>query len=131
LRAALEALFSRRPLVLIFGASADKDVTGMFRALLPAVDVLIAAQAVHPRALAPAMIEEQAREVGFAGPVYQIPDVSKALQYAQTVAGPAGMVLTTGSLFIVGEVRTVCGLPAGHVAKATVEGPLPSDTVAF
>lgn len=131
LRAALDTLFSRRPLVLIFGASADKDVTGMFKALLPAVDVMIAAQAVHPRALDPVMIEEKARETGFAGPVYQIPDVGEALRHAETVAGPAGMVLTTGSLFIVGEVRTVCGLPAGHVARAAVEGPLPSDTAAF
>ncbi len=40
-------------LALIFGVSADKDVSGMFDALLPLVDYLIAAQAVHPRALAP------------------------------------------------------------------------------
>ena len=131
LRAALESLFNRRPLVLIFGASADKDVTGMFRALLPAVDVLIAAQAVHPRALEPAIIEEKARDVGFAGPVHQIPDVSKALWHAQGVAGQGGMILTTGSLFIVGEMRTVCGLPAGHVARATAERALPSEDVAF
>ncbi len=128
LRAALDSLFTQRPLALIFGASEDKDVTGMFRALLPTVDILYAAQAVHPRALAPSVIEAQAREAGFAGPVCQIPDVGEALQRAETAVGPNGMVLTTGSLFIVGEVRTVCGLPAGHVVRAAVGDPLSSDT---
>lgn len=121
LRAALDALFPQRPLVLIFGASADKDVTGMFAALLPVADVLVAAQAIHPRALDPATIADTARRAGFAGPVYQIPDVREALRQARALAGPEGLIVTTGSLFIVGEVRTVCGLPVGHVQRA-IEG---------
>lgn len=121
LRAALDAMFPQRPLVLIFGASADKDVAGMFAALLPAADVLIAAQAVHPRALDPAAIADQAAVAGFAGPIYQIPNVAEALAQARALAGPTGMVLVTGSLFVVGEARTVCGLPVGHVQRA-VEG---------
>src|SRR5690606_23468080 len=57
LSATLDQLFPQRPRVLVFGASADKDIRGMFEALLPAVDHLIAAQAVHPRALATEEIE--------------------------------------------------------------------------
>lgn len=117
LRAALDELFTRRPLVLVFGASADKDVAGMFDALLPITHSLIASQAVHPRALDPDAIESVARSVGYQGPVYLIPQVDKALHTAAGLAGPEGMVCVTGSLFIIGEVRTLVGLPVGHVQR--------------
>jgi len=115
LATALGDMFPQRPRALIFGASADKDVAGMFEALLPQVDFLIAAQAVHPRALSPDAIGSTARQVGFSGPVYEIPDVRSALQRALELVGPQGLICTTGSVFIVGEMRTVCGLPVGHV----------------
>lgn len=119
LRATLDDLFPQRPRVLIFGASADKDIRGMFEALLPSVDVLIAAQAVHPRALPTAEIESIARETGFTGNVVQIASVPDALAEAKRLAGPDGLVVTTGSLFIVGEVRTIFGLPPGHTRRIT------------
>jgi dihydrofolate synthase/folylpolyglutamate synthase len=115
LATALDEMFPQRPRALIFGASADKDVAGMFEALLPHIDFLIAAQAVHPRALDPDTIESTARQAGFRGPVYEIPDVQSALQRAAELVGPSGLICTTGSVFIVGEMRTVCGLPVGHV----------------
>jgi dihydrofolate synthase/folylpolyglutamate synthase len=115
LREALDEMFLQRPLALIFGVSADKDVRGMFDALLPAVDFFIAAQAVHPRALTADVIESLAREQGYTGPMVQIPDAQAALQQAESFVGPSGLVCVTGSLFLVGEMRTVCGLPVGHV----------------
>ncbi|MBN2303310.1 MAG: bifunctional folylpolyglutamate synthase/dihydrofolate synthase [Anaerolineae bacterium] len=115
LQGALTELFPQRPLALIFGVSADKDVSGMFEALLPLVDYLIAAQAVHPRALALDEIEAAARQHGFTGVIEKIPDAYSALQRAGELTGPEGLICTTGSLFIVGEMRTVCGLPVGHV----------------
>lgn len=117
LSATLDQLFPQRPRVLVFGASADKDIRGMFEALLPGVDHLIAAQAIHPRALATAEIEAVAREVGFSGGVYQIPSVPEAVAEAQRIAGRGGLVVVTGSLFIVGEVRTIFELPPGHASR--------------
>ena len=112
----LAALFPKRTIALIFGASADKDVSGMFQALLPMTDYLIAAQAVHPRALAPEEIERFAREVGFTRPIERHAAAEDALQRARQLVGAGGVICTTGSLFIVGEMRSVLGLPAGHVA---------------
>jgi dihydrofolate synthase/folylpolyglutamate synthase len=123
LQAALEELFPQRPLALIFGVSADKDVSGMFDALLPVVDYLIAAQAVHPRALAPDEIAAIARQQGYTGVIEQIPQAEAALRRASELVGPGGLICTAGSLFIVGEMRTVCGLPAGHVMRQPVGGP--------
>lgn len=121
LRAALEELFPQRPLALIFGVSADKDVDGIFDALLPLVDYLIAAQAVHPRALAPDEIAAIARRKAFTGPIEQIPQAEAALRRASELVGPDGLICTTGSLFLVGEMRTVCGLPVGHVVDQSAE----------
>lgn len=117
LSATLDQLFPQRPRVLVFGASADKDVRGMFEALLPGVDHLIAAQAIHPRALASAEIETIARDAGFSGGVDQIPSVPEAVAEAQRIAGRDGLVVVTGSLFIVGEVRTIFELPPGHASR--------------
>lgn len=113
--AALNDLFPKRPLALIFGASADKDIDGMFEALLPTVDFLIVAQAVHPRALNPDELAAKARQSGFAGRIDKIPSAADALAQATLLTGPVGLICVTGSLFIVGEMREVCGLPAGHV----------------
>ena len=114
LNLALTELFPQRPLALVFGASADKDVPGMFDALLPDVDFLITVQAVHPRAHAAERLAEMAREQGYARPVEAIPAVEAALTRAAELVGPEGLVCVTGSLFIVGEARTVCGMPVGH-----------------
>lgn len=120
LRTALQERFARRPLVLIFGASADKDVAGMFDALLPLVDVLVVTQAAHPRALSAKEVETTARESGYCGEVVQTPDIRTALQQAAIHAGASGLICATGSLFVVGEVRSVFNLPVGHVASQPV-----------
>jgi len=117
LAASLNDLFPQRPFALVFGASADKDVRGMFEALLPGVDHLIAAQAIHPRALATEEIEAIARATGFGRTIAQIPSVPDALSEALRLAGHDGLVVITGSLFIVGEVRTIFGLPPGHTRR--------------
>ncbi|MBN1563129.1 MAG: bifunctional folylpolyglutamate synthase/dihydrofolate synthase [Anaerolineae bacterium] len=124
LRAALDELFPQRPLVLIFGASADKDVSGMFKELLPIVDHLIVTQAIHPRAFAPDELAALARQQAYPGSIDQIPVVDQALDRATELAGDKGMICTTGSLFIVGEMRTLCGLPVGHVTEPRSAPPI-------
>jgi len=125
LREALDEMFPQRPLALIFGVSADKDIAGMFEALLPIADYLIATQAVHPRALSTEVIEAVAREKGYDRPVFQIPELAAALARANELVGPDGLICTTGSLFVVGEMRTLCGLPVGHVVRRNLSSSKP------
>ncbi len=122
LRAALDELFPQRPFALIFGVSADKDVSGILAALLPITDYLIAAQAVHPRALTSGEIARIAREQHYTGAIEEIPQVDAALRQAEELVGAGGLICTAGSLFIVGEMRTVCGLPVGHVVRQPERG---------
>lgn len=118
LAVALTGAFAQRPIAFVFGASADKDVSGMFDHLLPIADFLIISQAVHPRALDPNEIKNIALAHGYARPIKIIPDTRAALERAAALVGPDGLICTTGSLFIIGEVRSVYSLPAGHVPRA-------------
>lgn len=123
LQAALEKRFPQRPLALIFGAFVDKDVIGMFEALLPLTDFLIVTQSAHPRALPPHAVGALALEYGYAGPLYQMPDVRTALQRAADLVGVAGIICATGSLSVVGEARSAFNLPVGHISAQPVTPP--------
>lgn len=104
------------PRVLVFGASADKDVRGMFRALLESIDTLVLTKAVHPRAMDMDALSEIAQETGFGGEILMLSAVTDALRQARQVAGQKGLVTVAGSLFIVGEVRDALGLRPGRAA---------------
>lgn len=103
LRLALDDYFPGRPVILVFGASEDKDVHGMFAELLPRVQQVIATRSFHPRALEPEMIAELARQFGT--PVRTINAVEDALEEAIVLADEEAIVLVTGSIFVVAGVR--------------------------
>jgi folylpolyglutamate synthase/dihydropteroate synthase len=63
------------------------------------------------------VLEEQAAGVGFHGTVEAVPVVGEALRRACALTGPDGVVVVTGSLFIIGEARDCLGLPAGQAVN--------------
>jgi dihydrofolate synthase/folylpolyglutamate synthase len=103
LRLALDDYFPGRPVILVFGASEDKDVHGMFAELLPRVQQVVATRSFHPRALEPEMIVDLAHQFGT--PVRTINAVEDALEEAIRLAGEEAIVLVTGSIFVVAGVR--------------------------
>jgi folylpolyglutamate synthase/dihydropteroate synthase len=50
------------------------------------------------------------READYLGAVEVVPVLSEAISQAEHLAGDSGMVCITGSLYLVGEARTVYGL---------------------
>lgn len=113
LRHALRHLFGEKPLVLVFGAKGDKDITGMMEELLPITTSIIVAQAIDSRAESPDAIVNIIRETGYTGQITIVPVVGEAVQQGIEQAGTDGMVCVTGSLYVVGEARTWLGLPPG------------------
>jgi len=103
LRQALDDYFPDWPIVLVFGASEDKDIPGMFNELMPRVRQVIATQSIHPRAMSPARLVELAKP--FSVPVIDVPTVEQALEEAILVAGEGALVLVTGSIFVVAGIR--------------------------
>jgi dihydrofolate synthase/folylpolyglutamate synthase len=102
LRIALDDYFPMRRVVLVFGASDDKDVAGMLDELLPRVSRLIATRSTHPRAADPEKIASLARERGC--PAETSPDPRPALERGLELIGPEDVLLSAGSLFVAGAV---------------------------
>ncbi len=64
LRQALDDYFPGRGVTLVFGASEDKDIEGMFSELMPRVQKVIATKSIHPRAMQPELLEALALRFG-------------------------------------------------------------------
>jgi dihydrofolate synthase/folylpolyglutamate synthase len=103
LAAALMKYFQYEHLILIFGASLDKDVDGMLRELLPLVHRVIATQAQHPRATEVQSLREALLVWGCEP--FSSYNVAEALDYALRLAQERDLICATGSLFVVAEVR--------------------------
>lgn len=103
LRLTLDEYFPGLRVIMVFGASEDKDVEGMFAELLPRVSQLIAVKSFHPRAMEPELLVHLAEKSGC--PVKVILDVADALEEALRLAGDDGMVLVAGSIFVAAGAR--------------------------
>jgi dihydrofolate synthase/folylpolyglutamate synthase len=104
LRIALDDYFPGQKVTLIFGASSDKDIAGMFAELLPRVSRLIVTQAAHPRAADPEEVADLAHI--HAVPLEIIFPVPDALNRALSVVRPEEVIVVAGSLFVAGETLT-------------------------
>ncbi len=118
LREALATLFNRKPCVLIYASKANKDVLGMLREILPAADHLILTRSADQVTQDPAALIPFVREAGYTGALEVIPILKDAIEGAAQRVGTVGMVCLTGSLYLVGEARTLLGLPANQSASS-------------
>jgi len=103
LREALEEWFPGRRWVLVFGASADKDITGMLRVFLPISDYVIVTRSDHPRAAAPVELADAVVAVGGGAEVSV--NMRKSLQRGLAAMGDNLGLLVTGSTHLVADAR--------------------------
>ena len=99
----MDDYFPGYPVILIFGASEDKDVNGMFAELMPRVHQVIATRSYHPRALDPEELVELAHRFG--RPAKMVETVEDSLEEAIHAAGDEAMILAAGSIFIAAGAR--------------------------
>jgi len=105
LRLAIDDYFPGVPVILVFGASEDKDIEGMLIELLPRVKSVVSTKSFHPRALEPENIVEYALKLGKRG--YFTNSVEEAIEKALELAGSEALILVTGSIFVAAAVREV------------------------
>lgn len=103
LRQTLDEQFPDRPIILVFGASEDKDVDGMFAELMPRVSRLIATKSYHPRAMDIAELE--GLEVRYGKSASITSDVEEAFKDALETVSSNELILVTGSIFVVAGAR--------------------------
>ncbi|HEX5944465.1 MAG TPA: folylpolyglutamate synthase/dihydrofolate synthase family protein [Anaerolineales bacterium] len=102
LRETLDEYFPEIPVILIFCALEDKDISGMLEELKPRLECVVATRADHPRAPSAEWMAEQVRNVGIQ--VEAVTPVSSALERALELAGKMKLVLSAGSVAFAGEV---------------------------
>ena len=103
LRRALEEWFPDQRWMLIFGASADKDVAGMLKVLLPISEYTIVTRSDHPRAASPVELADVVAAVGGGAEVSV--NVRKSLRRGLALMNPASGLLVTGSTHLVADVH--------------------------
>ena len=104
LRETLDEYFPGTPVILIFCALEDKDITGILEELKPRLESVVATRADHPRAPSAEWMAEQVRNAGI--PVEAVTPVSAALERALELAGEQKLVLAAGSVAFAGEVSS-------------------------
>jgi dihydrofolate synthase / folylpolyglutamate synthase len=92
--------FGTRP-PLVFAAMRDKDVSEMFRVLLPEVSSLVLTRASNLRTADPEVLAARARNLAPSMRISVEPGLRKALESAWR---ESNRVLAAGSLFLVGDV---------------------------
>jgi dihydrofolate synthase/folylpolyglutamate synthase len=98
-----ELIADRRPLVVVASVLEDKAAADMLRPLLPLADRVVFTRCSNPRALSPATLESLADQLD--GPEAEIvADPLAALDRARDLAGAAGAVLATGSIYLIADL---------------------------
>jgi len=105
LRSALSTFYEDRPLTFIFGVMRDKAVGEIATILFPLAKLVIATQSDNPRAASPREIVELGRPAQT--PIVEELSVAAAMEHARLVAGAEGVVVITGSIYIVGEALRI------------------------
>lgn len=101
LRSALSTYYEHRSLTFIFGAMRDKAIAEIAGILFPLAERVIATHAGNPRAATPQEIAELAAPTQ--AEILQDDTVRLALERARSFAGRNGVIVITGSIYIVGE----------------------------
>lgn len=105
LRLAMDDYLNGKPVILLFGASEDKDVRGMFTHLLPRVRLVVATKSTHPRAMEPDILVELANQFGKKALLTQ--SVEEGLKIAIEQAGRETAIMIAGSVFVAAAAREI------------------------
>ncbi len=93
----------RRPVVAVVSVLGDKDAAAMVGSLAEVVDRVVATRSSHSRAVAAEDLAGLVRALG--RPVDAVEDPVGALQRARDEAGPGGLVVVAGSLYLLADLR--------------------------
>lgn len=108
LRSTLSNSYEDRQLIFVFGAMRDKAIAEMCEILFPLAESVIATQADNPRSATAEEISQAAHRTH--AEVELSSDVPSALARAKELAGTNGVIVITGSIYVVGEAMCALGV---------------------
>jgi dihydrofolate synthase / folylpolyglutamate synthase len=107
LRSALSESFAGRELTLVFAAMRDKALQEMADILFPIAEHVVLTQVNNPRSATTGELRQAALHTGAA--MHEEPTVSAALAKAHGLSKADGVIVVTGSIFLVGEALEAMG----------------------
>jgi dihydrofolate synthase/folylpolyglutamate synthase len=112
---ALETFAAGRRVVACVSVLDDKDATAMLRTLLPLCSEVICTASAHPRSLSPATLQSLCAQLG-GPPARTVTGPHRALDAARAAAGPDGVAVATGSIYLVADLLR----PSGARLRSTL-----------
>jgi dihydrofolate synthase / folylpolyglutamate synthase len=91
-------------ILLVYGAMRDKAVDEIAGLLFPQAEVVILTQPLQPRAISAPLLGEMTGHL--AKNFLVVPDPAEALEHALRIAAPDDVIFATGSLYLVGDLRS-------------------------
>jgi dihydrofolate synthase/folylpolyglutamate synthase len=92
-----------KKIILIFGASEDKEVSSMLGSIQPLIKTLIITKSNHPRALEIYKIEQIAKDLRIDCVVKE--EIKSAIGTAFALSDATNVIVAAGSIFIAGAVK--------------------------
>jgi dihydrofolate synthase / folylpolyglutamate synthase len=99
-----------REITMVFGMMRDKAMREIAEILFPIARHVIVTPANNPRSASPDEIRQAASRVAAGIDIEEAEDVASALERAREIAGRGGLVVVTGSIYIVGEAMRMLGV---------------------
>ncbi|HEX8473119.1 MAG TPA: Mur ligase family protein [Pyrinomonadaceae bacterium] len=99
--------FVHAPVSMIFGAMRDKELDEIGATLFPFARRLILTQPANPRAASPVDLMNAIPPATDSSTITLAPSVREALRVARAQTPSGGLICVTGSLYLVGEVKSI------------------------
>jgi dihydrofolate synthase/folylpolyglutamate synthase len=114
----LDECLTGRRVVLVYGAMRDKAVPEIAEILFPRAERVVLTRPEQFRTAAPETVRELAAHLN--PNIVVEPEPEAALARALAAASPDDVILVTGSLFLVGDIKRRCGVDAGEREPAAI-----------
>ncbi len=101
----IQEIFPEKKVILLFGASEDKDIKGMLNNFSKISELIILTKSTHPRAAQPSVMKAAAGKT--VCKTISINRIGQALNYALKHAKKNDIILASGSIFIAAAIREI------------------------
>ncbi|MGD9570807.1 MAG: folylpolyglutamate synthase/dihydrofolate synthase family protein [Thermoleophilia bacterium] len=98
-----EIVGDRGPVTAVMSVLGDKRAYDMVASLAGVADLVFTTRSTHARAIDAVELAGLAGDAGV--PAWAVPDPAEALAEAREAASPGGVVVVTGSLYLLGDLR--------------------------
>ncbi len=101
----LDEFYRDKPIILVFGMMRDKNVREIVNILWPTVEKIVLTQPSNSRAMSPNELAAVAHDNIDPTRIVKTGTVEEAIEMARSLVSDDGLILITGSLYLVGEAK--------------------------